>query len=107
MTADEKENLELWNSRMTLSLIDYTLHVLVHRETNFYRNVWSFFVYMIPLRDLAQNENSRSDTVTVVNSCRYDSAEITFFGGIKHEYILAMRENWSGLTPPQIFPSIM
>ena len=39
---------------------------------------------------------------------RYDSAEITFFGGIKHvnEYI-AMRENRSGLTPPQIFPGIM
>ena len=56
MTADEKENLELWNSRMTPSLIDYTLHVIVHRETNFYRNVLSFFVYMTPLRDLAQNE---------------------------------------------------
>lgn len=92
---------------MTLSLIDYELHVLVHRETNFYRNVWSFFVYMIPLRDLAQNE-ILAPTQTVVNSCRYDSAEITFFGGIKHvnEYI-AMRENRSGLTPPQIFPGIM
>ena len=52
ITKDKKES-EALALRMTLSLIDFALHVSVHRETNFYRNVLSFFVYMIPLRDLA------------------------------------------------------
>ena len=65
-----------------------------------YRNVWSFLVYMIPLRDFVPEWNSRSrpDTTTGVNSRRGDSRRHDILWWYHVNKCRAMRENRSELT---------
>ena len=70
-----------------------------------HRNVWSFRVYMILLRDFVLEWNSRPGATTGVNSCRDDSHWHDFLWWYHVNKCRAMRGNWSELVaarkPPQ------
>ena len=64
-----------------------------------HRNVWSFRVYMIPLRDFVPEWNSRPGSRTGVNSRRGDSRRHDILWWYHVSKCRAMRENRSELTP--------
>ena len=74
-----------------------------------HRNEWLFRIYMIPLRNLEPEWNSRPGARTGVNSCQGDSRQ----GDSRRHDILwwyhvnkcrAMRGNWSELAPARKSP---
>ena len=69
-----------------------------------HRNVWSFRVYMIPLRDLASERNSRPRTTTGVNSRRGDSRRHDVLWRYHVNKCRAMRGNRSELAPARKSP---
>ena len=64
-----------------------------------HRNVWSFPVYMIPLRDFVPEWNSRPSTTTWVNSRRVDARRHDILWWYHVNKRRAMRGNRSGLVP--------
>ena len=69
-----------------------------------HRNVWSFRVYMIPLRDFVPEWNSRPGTTTGVNSRRVDSRRHDILWWYHVNKCRAMRGNRSGLAPARKSP---
>ena len=86
--------------------ITHTLPVPVYRETDFTpkRNVWSFRVYMIPLRDFVPAWHSRPGTTTGVNSRRGDSRRHDILWWYHVNKCRAMRGNQSELASAQKSP---
>ena len=64
-----------------------------------HRNVWSFRVYMIQLRDFVPEWNSRPSTTTWVNSRPVDSRRHDILWWYHVNKCRAMRGNRSGLVP--------
>ena len=68
-----------------------------------HRNLWSFSVYIIPLRDFVREWNSRAGTTTGVNSRRGDSRRHDMWWYHVNK-CRAMRGNRSELTPERKSP---
>ena len=86
--------------------ITHALPVPVYWQTDSHRNVWSFRVYMIPLRDFVPEWNSRPSTTTWVNSRRVDSRRDDILWWHHVNKCRAMRGNRSGLVPART-PGVM
>ena len=69
-----------------------------------HRNVWSFRVDMIPLRDLVPEWNSRSGTTIGVNTRRGDSRRHDIWWWYHVNKYRAMRGNGSELAPRRKSP---
>ena len=69
-----------------------------------HRNVWSFRVYMMPLRDFLPEWNSRPGATTGVNSRRGDSRRHDIFWWYHVNKCRAMRGNRNELTPARKSP---
>ena len=69
-----------------------------------HRNVWSFRVYMIPLRDFVPEWNSRPGTTTGVNSRRGDSRRHDILWWYHVNKYRAIRGNRSELAPRRKSP---
>ena len=69
-----------------------------------HRNLWSFRVCMIPLRDFVPEWNSRPRTTTGVNSRRGDSRRHDILWWYHVNKCRAMRGNRSELTPERKSP---
>ena len=69
-----------------------------------HRNMWSFRVYMIPLRDFVPEWNSRPGTTTGVNSRRGDSRRHDILWWYHVNKCRAMRGNRSELAPGRKLP---
>ena len=80
--------------------------VPVYRETDFTpkRNVWSFRVYTIPLRDFVPGWHSRPGTTTGVNSRRGDSRRHGILWWYHVNKCRAMRGNRSELAQARKSP---
>ena len=71
-----------------------------------HQNLWSFRVYMIPLRDFVPEWNSRPGTTTGVNSRQGDSRRHYILWWYHVNKCRAMRGNWSELTPERKSPRV-
>ena len=69
-----------------------------------HQNLWSFRIYMIPLRDFVPEWNSCPGTTTGVNSCWGDSRWHDILWWYHVNKCRAMRGNWSELTPERKSP---
>ena len=69
-----------------------------------HRNVWSFGVYMIPLRDFVPEWNSRPGTTTGVNSRRGDSRRHEILWWYDVNKYRVMRGNRRELAPARKSP---
>ena len=69
-----------------------------------HRNVWSFRVYMIPLRDFVPEWNSRPGTTTGVNSRRGDSRRHDILWWYHVNKCRATRGNGSEVAPSRRSP---
>ena len=69
-----------------------------------HRNLWSFSVYVIPLRDFVREWHCRPGTTTGVNSRRGDSRRHDILWWYHVNKCRAMRGNRSELTPERKSP---
>ena len=85
--------------------ITHALPVPVYWQTDLTpKRVWSFRVYMIPLRDFVPEWNSRPGTTTGVNSRRGDSRRHDILWWYHVNKCRAMRGNRSELAPARKSP---
>ena len=90
--------------RFKIANITRALPVPVQSRPISHRNLWSFRVYMIPLRDFVSQWNSRPGTRTGVNSRWGDSRRHGILWWYHVNKCRAMRGNRSELTPGRKSP---
>ena len=96
------------STKYTYNSKSQTLHMRYPFQSTsrptYYRNVWSFRVYMIPLGEFVPESNSRSGTTTRVNSRWGDSRQHDILWWYHVNKCRPMRGTWSELAPGRKSP---